>query len=85
MPVISFASSKGGAGKTTSAIVLATELAQGADVAVIDADPAARLLRWSRLAPLPPRLSVQASGGERAIQDEVARARGLASFVIIDL
>ena len=32
MPVISFASSKGGAGKTTSAIILATELAQGTKV-----------------------------------------------------
>jgi hypothetical protein len=35
MPVISFASSKGGAGKTTSAIVLATEPAEGTDVAAI--------------------------------------------------
>ncbi len=40
MPVISFASSKGGAGKTTSAIILATELAQGTDIVLIDADPA---------------------------------------------
>ncbi len=85
MPVISFASSKGGAGKTTSAIVLATELAQGTDVVLIDADPAGRLMRWSRLAPLPPRLSVTASGGERTIQDEVARAVASAAFVIIDL
>ena len=85
MPVISFASSKGGAGKTTSAIVLATELAEGAQVILIDADPAGRLIRWSRLAPLPPRLQVVASAGERAIQDEVARASNEAAFVIIDL
>jgi chromosome partitioning protein len=85
MPVISFASSKGGAGKTTSAIVLATELAEGTDVAVIDADPATRLLRWSRLAPLPPRLTVIGSAGERAIQDEIARAAARAAFVIVDL
>lgn len=85
MPVISFASSKGGAGKTTSAIVLATELAEGTDVVLIDADPAGRLMRWSRLAPLPPRLRVVASAGERAIQDEVARAAAEAAFVIIDL
>ena len=85
MPVISFASSKGGAGKTTSAIVLATELAQGTDVTLIDADPAGRLMRWSRLAPLPQGLRVMASGGERTIQDEIARAATEAAFVIIDL
>ena len=83
MPVISFASSKGGAGKTTSAIILATELAQGTDVILIDADPAGRLMRWSRLAPLP--LRVIASGGERVIQDEIARAAAEAAFVVIDL
>ena len=40
MPAIVFASPKGGAGKSTSAVVLATELAgQGAGVTIIDADP----------------------------------------------
>lgn len=85
MPVISFASSKGGAGKTTSAIILATELAEGTDVILIDADPAGRLMRWSALGGMPPRLTVIRSGGERAIQDEIARATAQASFVIIDL
>ena len=48
MPVISFATSKGGAGKTTSTIVLGTELAEATDVIIIDADPAKR----DALAPL---------------------------------
>jgi MinD superfamily P-loop ATPase len=40
MPTIVFASPKGGAGKSTSAVVLATEIArQGATVAIVDADP----------------------------------------------
>lgn len=40
MPVISFANPKGGAGKTTTALLAATQLAEaGATVAIIDADP----------------------------------------------
>ena len=85
MPVISFASSKGGAGKTTSAIILATELAQGTDVVLIDADPARRLSRWAGLAALPARIEVVTSLGERTIQDEIAAARSRAAFVLIDL
>ena len=85
MPVISFASSKGGAGKTTSAIVLGTELAEGASVIMIDADPAKRLLRWSALNSLPQSISVIGSAGERSIQAEIDEARGRAAFVLIDL
>lgn len=85
MPVISFASSKGGAGKTTSAIILATELAQGADVTVIDADPAGRLTRWSTLSQLPARIEVVTSKGERSIQDEISEAQSRTAFVLIDL
>ncbi|WP_099828176.1 ParA family protein [Oceaniglobus indicus] len=85
MPTISFATSKGGAGKTTSAIVLATELAEGTDVIMIDADPARRLTRWSTLARLPDTLRVVTSGGERTIQDEIAEAQRAATFVVIDL
>lgn len=85
MAVISFASTKGGAGKTTSAIVLGTELAQGASVIMIDADPAQRLCRWAALSPLPDNLSVISSGGERSIQSEIDEARTRAAFVLIDL
>ncbi|WP_158980207.1 ParA family protein [Parasedimentitalea maritima] len=85
MPVISFASSKGGAGKTTSTIVLGTELAQGASVVMIDADPAARLFRWSQIAKLPENIEVIKSDGERAILDEIENASLRAAFVLIDL
>ena len=85
MPVISFATSKGGAGKTTSCIVLGTTLAGGTSVAMIDADPAGRLESWSQKASLPDRLSVFRSQGERHIQAEIDRARQTASFVLIDL
>lgn len=85
MPVISFASSKGGAGKTTSAIILATELAQGTSVVLIDADPAGRLTRWSSLAKMPSNIEIITSQGERSIQDEIAAAKARATFVLIDL
>lgn len=85
MPVISFASSKGGAGKTTSAIILATELAQGTDVVLIDADPAKRLSRWADLVTMPSRIEVVTSQGERTIQDEISAARSRTAFVLIDL
>lgn len=86
MPVISFASSKGGAGKTTSAIILGTEFAaNGSGVVFIDADPAARLVKWAGISSLPERIKVIKSGGERAILDEVDKAASEAAFVIIDL
>ena len=84
MPVISFATSKGRACKTTSAMVLGTELAEGARVIMIDADPAKRLTRWSTLAPLPQSLNVVTSQGERFIQDEISDAQSKATFVLID-
>lgn len=85
MPVISFATSKGGAGKTTSAIVLATTFSAGASVVLIDADPAGRVMSWSRRAVMPSRLTVIQSQGERHIQDEIDRARSSSTFVIVDL
>ena len=85
MPVISFASSKGGAGKTTSAIILGTELAQGASVIMIDADPARRLLRWSTLTSPLQNLHVISSDGEKKIQAEIDHAKSRAAFVLIDL
>ncbi|WP_306753109.1 ParA family protein [Paracoccus actinidiae] len=85
MPVISFATPKGGAGKTTSAIILATTLAQGVSVEIIDADPAARALAWSKRGPLPKNLRITKSAGERFIQDEIDTAARRAAFVVIDL
>ncbi len=85
MSIIAFASSKGGAGKTTSAIILATTLARTHKVTVLDADPAGRLLSWSKKAPLPGRLRVKATQGEKFIQDEILEAAEVSEFVIIDL
>jgi len=50
MSVITFANTKGGAGKTTAVLLLATELARsGHRVTVLDADPQLWISRWYEL------------------------------------
>jgi len=86
MPVISFVSSKGGVGKTTSAVVLAGELvASGRSVIMIDADPNHPLVSWAGLQPLPTELSVVADQSAETIIDTIEDARAKADFVIVDL
>lgn len=85
MPVISFANSKGGSGKSTSALVLACEFAEAADVILIDADPRRPLAAWSKLSDPPKRLKVLSSAGERHIQDEIDEAAATVPFVLVDL
>lgn len=49
MYVITFANPKGGSGKTTSAMLLAEQIAlSGGRVAILDLDPNANILAWSR-------------------------------------
>lgn len=52
MPVISMVSSKGGCGKTTVSVLLATELARYGSVALVDTDPKARAAKWHAKAPM---------------------------------
>src|SRR5690606_11599185 len=86
MAVISFVSSKGGVGKTTSAVVLAGEFAAaGRKVALIDAAPNRPLLAWSQLRPLPETLRVVADDSAETIIDTIEDARAEADFVIVDL
>ncbi|NTJ35873.1 ParA family protein [Agrobacterium rhizogenes] len=86
MPVISLVSSKGGVGKTTSAVVLASEFAAaGRKVVLIDADPNKPLEAWSRLRPLPETLRVVMDDSAETIIDTIEDARASADFVIVDL
>jgi chromosome partitioning protein len=85
MPCITFASSKGGAGKTTSAIILAITLSRRFRVCVIDADPAKRLMSWAGKGDLPERLTVVESRGERGIHDEIEHGLKTHDFVVVDL
>jgi chromosome partitioning protein len=86
MPTIVFASPKGGAGKSTSAVVLATELAgQGGTVAIIDADPNRPVSRWATRPGRPASLSVVADVTEDSVLDQIDQASLKAAFVIVDL
>lgn len=86
MPTISFASSKGGAGKSTSAVLLSTELAaRGASVTVIDADPNQPVTRWSRKPGCPDKLTVVSNVTEETLIDAIDTAAHKTAFVIVDL
>ena len=86
MPTVVFASPKGGVGKSTSAILLATELAaRNVAVTTIDADPNKPLSRWGRLPGKPEKLTVVADVTEETIIDEIEKAARSSVFVIVDL
>lgn len=89
MPAISVANPKGGAGKTTLTLVLASELARsGASVAVIDADPNAIIAGWGRKRSdqhkgLP--FEIIASPKESELVRVIDRYTATHDFVLIDL
>lgn len=85
MTVISFASSKGGAGKTTACIVLGTEISHTTSVAMIDADPQQRLMRWAKKAGLPKTISVVSCADQNKIFEEIQIASEKSNVVLIDL
>ena len=87
MPTIVFASSKGGVGKTTTALALSLVYVKaGASLTLIDADPNAPLIRWAERFPdcVPPGLTVRASTG-RGVATIIDQASKVDPFVIVDL
>lgn len=86
MPVIAFANPKGGAGKTTSALLLASELAgRGASVTIIDADPEKWLSQWAGLPGCPSNVTIISDITEDSIVDQIEAAAAEAQFVVVDL
>jgi chromosome partitioning protein len=85
MPTIAFVSPKGGAGKTTSAFLLATALARFQEVTVIDADPNHPIQTWSKGGNAPPKLTVIADVDEDTIVERIEDAASKTPFVIVDL
>jgi chromosome partitioning protein len=86
IPTIVFCSPKGGAGKSTSAVLLATELAErGATVTIIDADPNKPVSRWAKRPGKPETLAVIDDVNERSIITTIEDAAKKSTFVIVDL
>ncbi len=86
MPVISFASPKGGAGKTTASLLLATELAEkGLTVTIIDCDPRQWCYKWGQGGNMPASMDILPKPNEGDIIDVIEEANTRSSMVIVDL
>lgn len=85
MPVISFANSKGGSGKTTSALLLACSLAETKPTTIIDADPRHPISAWAKKGKVPKNLTIITTDSEKTIIDDIENAAAKDPFVIIDL
>lgn len=86
MPVITFANTKGGAGKTTMALVVAGELAKrGFRVAMLDADPQQWVSRWMvRMAKMP-KFSIIADIDADNIEKTIKDLKKRNDYVVVDL
>ena len=87
MATIVLASPKGGAGKTTTAVLLATEFAVGgADVTILDCDPNRCVSRWASKCPLPDRITVISDKVDESNIVSAIRTHDRAGrFLIVDL
>lgn len=85
MPVITIANPKGGAGKSTTTLVLATTLAkQGASVCVLDCDPNRPIQEWRQGKSENP-VVVDGSITESTITSKLDEYRTKFQFVFVDL
>lgn len=90
MPVIVFASSKGGAGKTTACRLLTGEFArQGLQkniaVTLIDADPNQHAARWALMDGCLPNIRLIQRSNEESILEDIDNAQEKSAFVLVDL
>ena len=86
MPTIVIASPKGGAGKSTTAVLLGTEMARaGATVTMLDCDPNGSLTLWAGRAALPARIAVAGGVNESEIVRTIKRHDADGSVVVVDL
>lgn len=86
-PVIAFVSPKGGVGKTTAALTLASELVHQTkqQVTIIDADPNYPFKRWTALGRKPDNVNIICDDNEETILDNIEAAKKESRAVIVDL
>lgn len=85
MPVIVMASPKGGVGKSTCAVLLASEFARmGVEVTVLDCDPNKSLTRWASRG-LPKGVMLHGDIGRSEIVQMIRTSDGDGKIVIVDL
>jgi chromosome partitioning protein len=85
MPTIAVVSPKGGAGKSTCAVVVGSELARrGAAVTMIDADPNQPVSDWAKLPGRPENMAVIGEVTEEEIIEEIESAARETPFVVVD-
>src|SRR3954454_19083316 len=83
--VLTVASTKGGAGKTTIVMALAAALAaEGLKVAVVDADPNRAYLSWAQGVYEGPPIAVRAEADEAKLADAIDELAPEADLVLID-
>lgn len=86
MPVITFANTKGGAGKTTAVLLLATELAQkGYRVTILDADPQHWITRWHEVSGHVANISVIDFVTSASLPLHISENKHNTDYFIIDL
>jgi chromosome partitioning protein len=86
MAVVVLANPKGGAGKSTTALVLATTLAtQGASITIIDCDPNRPILKWKGRRSTHSPVGVIGDVSEANIIKVIERESTLRQFVFVDL
>jgi chromosome partitioning protein len=86
MPIISFANAKGGAGKTTAALLLATELAhQGFRVTILDADPQRWITQWHEMSGPQRNIEVITEITMASLHCHLREMRAQTDYFVIDL
>ncbi len=86
MAVITLANAKGGAGKTTAALILATELArQGNRVVILDADPQRWITSWSEISGHIANLEVISHITPASLPCHIRELKDEADYIVVDL
>jgi chromosome partitioning protein len=85
MPTIAFVSTKGGVGKTTSALLLAMGLAErDLSVSMVDSDPNLPLKAWAELPGKPDGIGLYHAPSFQDLPGELRKAKLASEWVVVD-